>query len=60
MKKKIIIISSIVLISLIALCWYLIYAHSLEKNVEEDIKVVNKKEPEKEKLENSVDNSEKM
>ena len=59
MKKKIIIISSIVLISLIALSWYLIYAHSLEKNVEEDIKVVNKKEPEKEKIENSVDNSEK-
>lgn len=59
MKKKIIIISSIVLISLIVLSWYLIYAHSLEKNIEEDIKVVNKKEPEKEEVENSVDNSEK-
>ncbi|MBR6690934.1 MAG: hypothetical protein IKL65_06335 [Bacilli bacterium] len=59
MKKKIIIISSIVLISFISISWYLIYAHSLEKNVEENIKVVNKKEPEKEKIENSVDNSEK-
>lgn len=59
MKKKIIIISSIVLISLIVLSWYLIYAHSLEKNIEEDIKVVNKKELEKEEVENSVDNSEK-
>lgn len=59
MKKKIIIILSIVLISLIAISWYLIYTHSLEKNIEEDIKVVNKNEPEKEKIENSVDNSEK-
>lgn len=59
MKKKIIIISSIVLISLITISWYLIYAHSLEKNTEENIKVVDKKETEKEKIENSVDNSEK-
>ena len=59
MKKKIIIISSIVLISLITISWYLIYAHSFEKNKEENIKVVDKKEPEKEKTENSVDNSKK-
>ncbi len=59
MKKKIIIISSIVLISLIAFSWYLIYAHILEKNIEEEIKVVDKKEHQKEELENSVDNSEK-
>jgi len=59
MKKKIIIISSIVLISLIAISWYLIYAHSLEKNIKVDNKVVDKKEPEKVEVENSVDNSEK-
>ena len=59
MKKKIIIISSIVLICLISISIYLIFAHSLEKNIDETIKVADKKDSEKEKLENSVDNSEK-
>ena len=35
MKKKIIIISSIVLICLISISIYLIFAHSLEKNIDE-------------------------
>ena len=59
MRKKIIIISSIVLICLTSVSIYLIFTHSLEKNTEEDLKVVDKKEPEKEEVENSVDNSEK-
>ena len=59
MKKKIINISSIVLIILIALSFYFSYAHRLEKKLEDEVKVVEKKEPEKEKIENSVDNSEK-
>ena len=59
MKKKIIIISSIVLICLISISIYLIFAHSLEKNNDETIKVADKKDSVKEKLENSVDNSEK-
>ena len=59
MKKKIIIISSIVLICLTSVSCYLIFTHSLEKNNDETIKVADKKDSEKEKLENSVDNSEK-
>ena len=59
MRKKIIIISSIVLICLTSVSIYLIFTHSLEKNNDETIKVADKKDSEKEKLENSVDNSEK-
>ena len=59
MRKKIIIISSIVLISFIVLGAYLIYAHSLEKNIDEPVKVSDKKGTEKEKIDNSVDNSKK-
>lgn len=59
MRKKIIIISSIMLICLISISIYLIFAHSLEKNIEEPVKVSDKKDSKKEIIENSVDNSEK-
>ena len=59
MKKKIIIISSIVLICLMSVSIYLIFTHSLEKNIDEPVKVSDKKDSEREKIENSVDNSEK-
>ena len=59
MRKKIIIISSIVLICLTSVSIYLIFIHSLEKNIDEPVKVSDKKDSEEEKIENSVDNSEK-
>ena len=59
MRKKIIIISSIVLICLTLVSIYLIFTHSLEKNIDQPLKVSDKKDSEKEKIENSVDNSEK-
>ena len=59
MRKKIIIISSIVLICLTSVSIYLIFTNSLEKNIDQPVKVSDKKDSEKEKIENSVDNSEK-
>jgi len=59
MKKKIIVISSIVLISIIAFCCYLVYAHSFEKETGKSAEIEDKKELEISAEENSVDNFEK-